>query len=46
MFAAPGGGVVYAFTDSLGLQANVDLKVLFPSFGFAVTPSLGLVFGL
>jgi hypothetical protein len=46
VFAAPGGGVVYAFTGSLGLQANVDLKVLFPSFGLAVTPSLGLVLGL
>ncbi|MBN2195135.1 MAG: hypothetical protein JW751_20120 [Polyangiaceae bacterium] len=46
MFVAPGGGVVYAFTPRMGIQANLDLKILFPTTGFAFSPSLGFVYGM
>ncbi len=46
MFIAPGGGVVYAFSPNAGLQLNVDAKILFPTTGLAISPSLGFVLGL
>jgi len=45
-FATAGGGVVYAFTPQLGAQLNLNLMVMFPSSGFVIQPSLGIVYGL
>ena len=46
LFVAPGFGMVYAISSRAGIQFNVDTKILFPTTGFAFSPSLGFVFGL
>jgi hypothetical protein len=45
-FVAVGGGVVYAFKENMGVQANVNLMYMLGSSGPVIEPSLGLVFGL
>ena len=45
LFVAPGAGMVYAITPMIGVQANVDAKVMVPTTGFAVSPSVGVVAG-
>jgi hypothetical protein len=44
-FASAGGGVVYAFTDRLGVQLNVNAMLMLPSIGFVIEPSLGMQYG-
>ncbi len=46
LFVGPGFGVVYAIKPNLGVALNVDAKILLPTTGFAVSPSLGFVYGL
>ncbi len=45
-FITGGGGVVYAFTENLGAQLNLNLMVMLPTSGFVIQPSLGVVYGL
>jgi hypothetical protein len=45
-FATFGGGLVYAFTPTLGAQLNLNLMVMLPTAGFVMQPSLGIVYGL
>ncbi len=45
-FVAVGGGMVFAFTDNLGIKANVNGMVMLPKTGFVIEPSLGFVYGL
>jgi hypothetical protein len=45
-FAALGGGMVYAFTPQVGIQANVNFMYMLGSSGPVLEPSLGLVYGL
>lgn len=45
-FITAGGGAMYAFTDRLGLQLNLNLMLMVPSSGFVIQPSLGLEYGL
>jgi hypothetical protein len=44
-FVTAGLGVVFAFSDRLGVQANVNGMYMFPAAGPVVQPSLGMVFG-
>jgi hypothetical protein len=44
-FGALGGGVMFAFTPSFGLQLNLNVMVFFPVVGFAIEPTLGPVVG-
>ncbi|MBN1605133.1 MAG: hypothetical protein JW940_00795 [Polyangiaceae bacterium] len=44
-FVALSGGAVLPIGTSLGLQANVNMMVLFPSSGFVIEPSLGGIVG-
>lgn len=46
VFLEGGGGVVYAFTPSFGLQLNLNAMMMLGSSGFALEPSLGAVVGL
>lgn len=45
-FAAAGGGVVYAFKENIGVQANLNIMYMLGSSGFVFEPSLGVVYGL
>lgn len=45
-FGMLGGGAVYAFSRSLGVQLNLNAMIMQPSLGTVVQPSLGLVYGL
>jgi len=45
-FITAGGGAMYAFSDHLGLQLNLNLMLMVPSTGFVIQPSLGLEYGL
>jgi hypothetical protein len=45
-FVTLGGGLVYAFTPSLGLQLNVNGMYMLTASGLVVEPSLGMVLGL
>lgn len=45
-FAGLGGGIVYAVTPQLGIQANVNLNLMLGSTGPVIQPSLGLLYGL
>ncbi len=45
-FITAGGGAMYAFTDRLGLQLNLNLMLMVPSTGVVIQPSLGLEYGL
>lgn len=45
-FVGAGGGVVYAFKENMGVQANVNLMYMLGSSGAVIEPSLGMVFGL
>jgi hypothetical protein len=45
-FIALGGGIVYAFTPQVGLQANLNFDYMLGSSGPVIQPSLGLVYGL
>jgi hypothetical protein len=44
-FVALSGGAVLPIGPSLGLQANVNVMILFPSSGFVIEPSLGGIVG-
>jgi hypothetical protein len=44
-FVTAGGGAVYAFTEELGLQLNLNLMLTLPVTGFVIEPSLGAVMG-
>jgi hypothetical protein len=44
-FVTAGGGAVYAFTETLGLQLNLNLMLTLPATGFVLEPSLGMVMG-
>jgi hypothetical protein len=45
-FAELGGGIVYAVTTQVGVQANVNLMYMLGSSGPVIEPSLGVVYGL
>jgi len=45
-FVAGGGGVVFAFTPRIGVQANFNFMYMLGSSGPVLEPSLGMVFGL
>ena len=45
-FITAGGGVVYAFTEKLGAQLNLNLMFMVPTTGPVIEPSLGVVYGL
>jgi hypothetical protein len=45
-FLAAGGGVLYALSPSLLVQGNLGLMLMFPSTGFVMEPSIGLVLAL
>jgi hypothetical protein len=45
-FAEVGGGVVYAFKENIGVQANVNFMYMLGASGAVFEPSLGLVYGL
>jgi hypothetical protein len=45
-FAAGGGGVVYAITPQIGLQANFNFMYMLGSSGPVLEPSLGVIYGL
>jgi hypothetical protein len=45
-FITAGGGTVYAFTDRLGAQLNLNFMFMLPSAGFVIQPSIGMVYGL
>lgn len=44
-FATLGGGLLVG-SDSVGLQFNVNVMVMFPVVGYTVQPSIGVVFGI
>ena len=44
-FGTLGGGAVYAFTEKIGVQLNLNLMLMAPSFGFVIEPSLGVTMG-
>jgi hypothetical protein len=44
-FLTAGGGVVYAFSPTFGMQLNVNLMLFVPTSGFGIEPSLGPVMG-
>ena len=45
-FAEVGGGIVYAFKEQIGVQANLNLMYMLGSSGPVFEPSLGLIYGL
>ncbi|HEY0466784.1 MAG TPA: hypothetical protein VGC79_21405, partial [Polyangiaceae bacterium] len=45
-FVTGGGGAVWAFTDRLGAQLNLNLMVMLPTSGFVIQPSIGMIYGL
>lgn len=45
-FITAGGGVVYAFTEKLGVQLNLNFMFMVPTTGPVLEPSLGVVYGL
>jgi opacity protein-like surface antigen len=45
-FVAAGGGVVYAFKENIGVQANVNFMFMLGASGPVLEPSLGIVYGL
>ncbi len=45
-FVTAGGGLVYAFTGNLGVQANFNFMYMLGSSGPVLEPSLGFVYGL
>ncbi len=45
VFGTVGGGAVYAFSEGLGLQLNVNAMLTLPATGFVLEPSLGLIAG-
>jgi hypothetical protein len=44
-FVTVGGGVVYAFTNKLGAQLNLNLMYTLPESGIVIEPSLGGTMG-
>ena len=44
-FITAGGGVMYAFTPTIGAQLNVNLMYMLPSSGVVIQPSLGVAYG-
>jgi hypothetical protein len=44
-FGAVGGGVMFAFTPTFGVQINVNVMVFFPVVGFAIEPTVGPAIG-
>jgi hypothetical protein len=45
-FVAASAGCTFGFTDMIAAQLNLNAMLLFPSTGFALEPSLGLLIGL
>jgi hypothetical protein len=45
-FAEVGGGIVYAFKEQIGVQANVNFMYMLGASGPVIEPSLGIVYGL
>jgi len=45
-FGALSAGAAFAVTDAIALQVNLNAMMLFPAFGIALEPSLGLTMGL
>jgi hypothetical protein len=45
-FLALGGGIVYAFTPQLGVQANLNFDYMLGSSGPVLQPSVGVFYGL
>ncbi len=45
-FVTAGGGIVYAFKENIGVQANFNFLYMLGSSGLVLQPSLGLVYGL
>ncbi len=45
-FAAGSVGAVIGFTENVGAQLNLSGVLLFPSSGFSIQPSLGVVIGI
>jgi len=45
-FVAGSLGAMFGFTENIGAQLNLNAMLLFPSSGFSIQPSLGLVYGL
>jgi hypothetical protein len=43
-FAGLHGGVLYALSDQVGLQGNLNLMLMIPSVGFVMEPSVGILF--
>lgn len=46
VFVTAGGGAVFAFSNRLGLQLNLNAMLMLPKSAIALQPSLGLVYGL
>jgi hypothetical protein len=44
-FVDVGGGALFGLGHELALQANLNLMLLMPATGFALEPSVGLVYG-
>jgi hypothetical protein len=45
-FVAGGVGLVWAFKEQFGVQANVNAMYMLGASGFVLEPSLGLIYGL
>jgi len=45
VFGTVGGGAVYAFSEGLGLQLNLNAMLTLPATGLVLEPSLGLIAG-
>jgi hypothetical protein len=45
IFAAAGGGVMFAVTPTIGVQLNVNLMLFFPVSGFVIEPTVGPAIG-
>jgi hypothetical protein len=45
IFAAGGGGVMFAFSPTFGIDVNVNAVVYLPTFGIAIEPMIGPAIG-
>lgn len=44
-FLGAGGGLLYAFTPTIGAQLNLNAMLMLGDSGFVIEPSLGIVYG-
>ena len=44
-FITAGGGAMYAFTENIGAQLNLNLMIMLPTSGVVLQPSIGAVYG-